>query len=105
MWVTTLPASRAPAAAAAVDLGHCRRDIENRGFNEGANEWQLNHVYRHDPAAMRTIALLTMLAMNVLHAFQRLALKPALRARFTLRHIARLVAAVIYAATPHVGTG
>lgn len=104
MWVTTLAATRAPTQAA-VALGHSRWDIENHGFNAGANEWHLDHVYRHEPAAMRTIALLTMLAMNVLNAFQRLALKPALRVRHTLRHIAQLVAAEIYAATPHVDTG
>jgi hypothetical protein len=104
MWVTTLGKARAPVKAV-VGLGHSRWDIENRGFNEGANEWRLDHVYRHEPTAMRVIALLTMLAMNVLHAFHRLNLKPALRRRHTLRHVARLVAAEIYAATPRVASG
>jgi Transposase DDE domain len=104
MWATTLPASRAPARAV-VDLGHGRWDIENRGFNEGANDWHLDHVYHHEPVAMRALALLTMLAMNVLTAFRRLALKPALRERFTLRHVAHLVATEIFAATPHVASG
>lgn len=104
MWATTLAPSRAPTQAV-IDLGHGRWDIENRGFNEGANDWHLDHVYRHDPVAMRAFAILTMLAMNVLTAFRRLALKPALRRRFTLRHVAHLVAAEIFAATPHVAPG
>jgi hypothetical protein len=104
MWATTLTPSRAPTRAV-IDLGHSRWDIENRGFNEGANDWHLDHVYHHEPVAMRALALLTMLAMNVLTAFRRLALKPALRRRFTLRHVAHLVAAEIYAATPHVAPG
>lgn len=103
MWVTTLPAGRTPTWAV-VELGHARWDIENRGFNEGANEWHLDHVYHHDPVAMRVLALLTMLAMNVLTAFRRLSLKPALRERCTLRHVAGLVAAEILATTPYVST-
>jgi hypothetical protein len=104
MWVTTLAKSRA-STRAVVELGHSRWDIENRGFNEGANDWHLDHVYRHEPTAMGVLALFTMLAMNVLHAFHRLNLKPAMRRRWTLRHVARLVAAEIYAATPHVESG
>jgi hypothetical protein len=104
MWVTTLSPTRAPTKAV-VDLGHGRWDIENRGFNEGANDWHLDHVYRHEPTAMRVLALLTMLAMNVVHAFHRLNLKPALRAQYTLRHVARMVASEIYAAVPGVAPG
>lgn len=104
MWVTTLARTRAPTKAV-VDLGHGRWDIENRGFNQGANDWHLDHVYRHEPTAMRVLALLTMLAMNVLHAFHRLNLKPSLRARFTLRHVARLVASEIYGDVPVVASG
>lgn len=101
MWATTLGATRAPTRAV-VDLGHSRWDIENRGFNEGANGWHLDHVYRHDPVAIRALTLLTMLAMNVLHAFHRLNLKPAVRKRFSLRHVASCIVAAIYAEHPHL---
>jgi hypothetical protein len=104
MWVTTLSKTRAPTRAV-VDLGHDRWEIENRGFNEGVNDWDLDHVYRHEPTAMYVLALITMLAMNVLHAFHRLNLKPTLRRRLTLRHVARLVAADIYAATRVIASG
>lgn len=86
-------------------MGHGRWDVENRGFNEGVNHWHLDHVYRHEPTAMRVLALLTMLAMNVLHAFRRLNLKPALRRRSSLRQVARLVAAEIHAGVPHANSG
>jgi len=101
MWVTTLSPSRAPTEAA-VELAHGRWDIENQGFNSAVNEWHMDHVYRHEPAAMRVLVLLTMLAMNVLNAFQRLDLKPAVREHFSLRHIARCILAEIYAEHPHV---
>jgi hypothetical protein len=101
MWVTTLSMSRAPTSAA-VELAHGRWDIENQGFNAAVNEWHMDHVYRHEPAAMRVLILLTMLAMNVLNAFQRLDLKPALRARSSLRHVARCILAEIYAEHPDV---
>ncbi len=97
MWATTLLPTRAPTRAV-VELGHGRWDIENHGFNEGANQAHLDHVYRHEPVAMRVLTLLTMLAMNVLRGFYRLNLKPALRLRHTLRHVAQLVVAEIYAA-------
>lgn len=57
-WVTTLPASRAPTATV-VGIGHHRSDIENHGLNEGARDWHFDHVYRHDPVAMRVLTLLT----------------------------------------------
>lgn len=104
MWVTTLATTRAPTEAI-VALGHSRWDIENRGFNEGVNEAHLDHVYHHEPTAMRVMVLLTMLAMNVLRSFYRLNLKPALRRRHTLRHIARLVSAAILAAIPYAASG
>ena len=104
MWVTTLPAAGA-SVRTVVELAHSRWDIENHTFNEGANEWHMNHVYCHEPAAMRAMLLLTMLAMNVFRAFVRLNLKPVLRGRYTLRHIMQLATAEIYAATPLAASG
>jgi hypothetical protein len=95
MWVTTLSKAKA-SSSACVDLGHMRWDIENQGFNEAVNHWGLDHVYRHEPRAMRAILLLGLLAMNVMRAFYRRAVKPARRARESLRHIVRLVQACLY---------
>ncbi len=95
VWVTTANALRVPARAV-VALGHSRWDIENRGFNEGVTHFHMNHVYRHEPVAMLAMNLLTMLAMNLLGAFYRRSLKPARRARESLLHVARCIAAVLY---------
>ena len=101
MWVTTLSPLQLPTRAL-VELAHGRWDIENQGFNEAVNHWRMDHVYRHEPTAMRVLLLLTMLAMNVVRAFQRRALKPAVRAAFSLLHIARCMLAELYAEHPHV---
>jgi hypothetical protein len=100
MWVTTLGRTRADTRAV-VRLGHDRWSIENQGFNEAVNHWHMDHVYRHEPRAMMVILLLGMLAGNVLHAFYRRNLKPALRQRYTLTHVTRLLAADLYE-TPRV---
>src|SRR5438874_9779510 len=40
-----------------VHLGHQRWDIENYGFNELANEWHSDHVFKHDPGAIECFLL------------------------------------------------
>lgn len=102
MWITTLNRLCAPAPAV-VYLGHSRWDIENQGFNEAVNRWHMDHVYRHEPRAMRVLLLITMLAMNVLSAFYRRALKPARRARESMLHVARCIAAALYCGRPLSG--
>lgn len=96
VWVMTLPRSVAPTRAA-VQIGHSRWMIENEGFNETVNEWHGDHVYTHDDHAMLAFWLVMALAYNLFHAFWRRNLKPAVRARFTMRHIARTIAADLYA--------
>ena len=51
IWVTTLPLAQVPVARI-VHLGLQRWDIENYGFNELANEWHSDHVFKHDPGAI-----------------------------------------------------
>jgi hypothetical protein len=90
VWVTSLSAHLADTAAI-VRLGHGRWDIENHGFNELANQWHADHVYRHDPNAMLVFWLLTCLAYNLFHAFVSCNLKPALRQRHNTLYFARLI--------------
>jgi len=78
VWATTLPVTQA-ATEQAVGLGHRRWDIENYGFNELANEWHADHVYKHHPKAIESFLLLAFLAYNLFHAFWLLNLKPAIR--------------------------
>lgn len=99
MWVTTLPTLRANAKAV-VDLGHSRWDIENQGFNELANQWHCDHVYKHSTGAILNFWLMTMLAVNVFHAFFFRNLKQCLRWTYTKQHIARLITGALYTDKP-----
>lgn len=94
-WVTTLAKVRA-GTAAVVQIGHHRWDIENQGFNELANQYHADHVYRHQPTAMLVFWLLTQLCLNVFTAFFRRNLKPALNRTLSMLHIARLMLAELY---------
>lgn len=99
-WVTTLAAAQA-GTSAVVQLGHRRWAIENEGFNELATRWHADHVYRHEPTAMLVVLLLAMLCLNVFLAFYRRDLKPAARQAVSMLHVARQIAATLYAtATP-----
>lgn len=98
-WVTTLSGQKANVRAV-VELGHLRWDIENRGFNETTTRWHADHVYKHDAVAMLVFWLLCMLAFNVFQAFFWRNLKPARRAKFSMLHIARVLASAIYAELP-----
>lgn len=95
-WVTTLASTRA-STGAVVQLGHARWAIENQGFNELATRWHADHVYRHEPTALLVFTLLAMLCLNVFLAFYRRDLKPAARVAGSRLHVARQVAAELYA--------
>jgi hypothetical protein len=96
LWVTTLPAARA-STATIVQMGHSRWDIENHGFNELSNQWHADHVYRHEPTALLVFLLLAMICLNLFVMFYERDLKPAARRAATMLHIARRVAAELYA--------
>ena len=78
------------------DLGHSRWDIENQGFNEAANQWHSNHVYRHHPIAIPAFWLLTMLVINVFRAFYLRNLKPQRHRYSSMLHVARCLTAELY---------
>lgn len=94
-WVTTLPVSQA-STRAIVELGHERWAIENQGFNELANHWHADHVFRHDPTAILGFWLMALLAYNVFHVFMDRNLKPQRRRRFSTLHWARLITSDLY---------
>jgi len=95
-WLTTLKPPQANSKAM-VELGHSRWDIENRGFNELVNEWDADHVYRHQPTAILVFLLLCALMFNLFHAFWARNLKPALKEKVTMRHVARTMLEELYA--------
>jgi len=97
LWVTTLDARRA-GSAAIVQMGHARWDIENHAFNELANAWHADHVYRHHDNAIVVFGLLALLCLNLFNAFYQRDLKPAARRAASMLQIARQVAAALHAA-------
>lgn len=96
IWVTTLPCSQV-STQRAIGFGHQRWDIENPGFNELVNQWNADHVFKHDPDAMECFLLVAFLAYNTFHAFLALNLKPQARQGKTQSFWAKLIAAELYA--------
>jgi hypothetical protein len=90
VWVTTMTEAQAHTHAA-VQIGHSRWTIENQGFNELANRWHADHVYRHQPTAILIMWLWVILALNLFQAFYRRNLKPVLRRAADTLHVARLI--------------
>jgi hypothetical protein len=95
IWATTLSPTQVPVERV-VHLGHQRWDIENYAFNELANEWHADHVFKHDSGAIECFLLVAFLAYNLFHAFLALNLKPALRQGKTQIFWAKLIAAELY---------
>ena len=94
-WVTTLPVRHA-STGAAVRIGHDRWGIENEGFNELANHYHADHVYRHEPTALLVFWLLTQWCLNIFTVFFLRNLKPAARTAVSMLHVARLLLADLY---------
>lgn len=99
IWATSLPTRLAPTAVV-VRIGHRRWSIENEAFNELVNEWDADHVCKHNLTAILALWLLLCLAYNLFHVFVGRGLKPALRAHHTLKHWADLLLAGFYDGLP-----
>lgn len=84
VWVTDLPATAVPATKVAY-WGHDRWDLENRGFNELAAHWGMDHYFLHDPVAIQALLLTLAIAFLTTYLFYERNLKPAAR-----RHMSRL---------------
>ena len=104
VWVTTLPKVTA-STRAVVQIGHARWDIENQGFNELANRWHADHVYKHQANAMLVFWLLTMVACNLFMAFYHRNLKPAVRGAYDTLQIVRMIIAELYEGLPICARG
>jgi hypothetical protein len=83
VWVTDLPSSEAPAGKIQ-RWGHDRWDLENRGFNELVNLWDMDHCFVHDPKAIEVLLLTLALAFLTTYLFFERNLKDAVR-RFLSR--------------------
>lgn len=88
VWVTDLPATAVPPQKIQ-RWGHDRWDLENRGFNELATLWHMNHFFFHDPVAIENLLLTLALAFLTTYLFHARNLKPQSRAhldRLALAH-------------------
>ena len=63
--------------------GHDRWDIENRGFNELVQLWDMNHCFIHDPRAIEVLLLTLALAFLTTYLFFERNLKPEARRDLT----------------------
>jgi len=93
--VTTLSPHRARTEVI-VEIGHSRWSIENEGFNELANHWHANHMYKHAPTAILNFWLMTMIAYNLFEAFFLRNLKPEIRKKHSMLHVARMMMIALY---------
>lgn len=98
IWATTLP-GQTVSAATIIRWGHERWLIENQGFREAGTVWHADHVYHHHPRALTAFLLTTLLVMNLVRAFLRLNLSPALRAGHSSAFLCGLIAADFFAET------
>lgn len=96
LWVTTI-SKKHLSTKQFVEVAHHRWDIENKGFNELATYWHLNHIYKHDVNAIVAFTLITMLSYTLFHAFLYLNVKAIARKGKTKRHFYRLIMASFYA--------
>ena len=75
VWVTDLP----PVAVSASKIqqwGHDRWDVENRGFNELATLWHMDHCFVHEPTAIEAVLLALSAAFLLTYLFYERNLKP-----------------------------
>lgn len=87
VWVTDLPVAQA-SATRIQRWGHDRWDLENRGFNELAGLWHMDHCFIHDPRAIEVILLTLAVAFLTTYLFFERNLKPQAR-----QHLTRLALA------------
>lgn len=91
VWVTDLSCSEA-SALTIQRMGHDRWDVENRGFNELVQHWQMDHAFVHDPTAIEVLLLTLAVAFLTTYLFYAHNLKePARRFLSRLALAARLL--------------
>jgi hypothetical protein len=83
VWVTDLPAAAVPATKIQ-QWGHARWDVENRGFNELATLWHMDHCFVHKPTAIEGVLLVLSAAFLLTYLFYERNLKARPRTRLAL---------------------
>ncbi len=86
-WVTTLSGSLFTGAQVS-RWGHARWDIENRGFNDLASHWAMDHCFHHHPTAILACLLILAMAFVLTRVFFERNLKPQFKLRLNLTRMA-----------------
>ncbi len=87
-WMTTLTSGQAPPDWVG-EAGHSRWDIENRGFNELAEHWAMDHCFHHEPNTILVILMILALAFGLTTIFFDRNLKPQFRQGHTRLFLAQ----------------
>lgn len=74
VWVTNLPSQEA-SPVQIQRMGHDRWDVENRGFNELSQHWEMDHSFVHDPTAIEVLLLTLAVAFLTTYLFYERNLK------------------------------
>ena len=69
MWVTNLFEDFSGDLKKTVKVCRSRWQIENKLFNETANTWKADHIYRHSENAIIAFLLLLFIAVNIFNIF------------------------------------
>lgn len=93
-WVTSLPSNTAPVELI-WSCGHARWDIENRGFNELTQHWNMDHCFCHQPTAIIATLMILAMAFSLTTLFFGRNLKPEARKNKTRLFLASLFIADI----------
>ena len=67
MWVTNLPTVF--NLKNTVSICHAHWQIENKCFNELANTWKTDHIYRHSDNAIQAFILFLFIVLNIFNIF------------------------------------
>ena len=91
VWVTDLPVAQA-SATRIQRWGHDRWDLGNRGFNELASLWHMDHSFIHDPRAIEVLLLTLAVAFLTTYLLFERNLKPQARLHLTRLAMAQRLA-------------
>ncbi len=76
-WLTNMP--EVYKADIIYRFGHARWDVENRGFNDLANNINFDHPYHHNPVSLMAILWIISITFNLSYSFYEKNLKPEIK--------------------------
>ena len=90
-WISSLSAEAFDASQVG-RIGHSRWDIENRGFMELTQHWNMDHCFHHHPTAILALLFILAEAFVLCSIFYKRNLKPILQSKICRLSLSRLFA-------------